>query len=689
MSATPRFECPERLVVGRVAALPIERAVQLLASPDPLAATRAFYAESTYARAAVSVASPSLAEAIDEWIQTGASRNPKTPLRALSYALRMASRCTPFGLFAGVGTVAVGDETSVALDETSDGFRTHTRPDMEALEELLRTVEAGDVRRRIRFVTNDCAFVRGSRLYVTNVNLANVIPNGRLGTIEQRDVSLRHTAAVAFVREYCASGAVYGDAIAALSTRFEATQADSERLFDRLVEAGIVISELRVSPIGDPFAYLVEKLGALGGDEGGSLRAAIAEAARLDRVPARYHTADAHDRVKRALRDATGSTTAIATQVDLVAAFEGTIGRTILSDAELLAGLMVRSGRVFRMQRYRERFVERYEGADRMVPLLELVDNAIGLGIPDDSILDAGDDTERDAALLHLLSEAARSGAEEIELTGPLLDLILPARDRGMQPLSAEIGFQLAAESREAVERGDYLMFATLIADRSGKTVSRFASMLGDDAVAAIRDVADRTLPDGELAAEFSFAPIASRAYNVCVRPRTYDCEVRAGLGSAPLGDTISPGDLWVGVDDERFYLWSQSRGRRVSIRETHALMTSLGAPNLCRFLALVQCDGHRAVEVDLGIGERLTYRPRLRYGRLVLAPRRWQFPRAVLGRGADAAGRELAALRERWGFPRYLHLCIPAPPSALAKCGIVSLWSLIRGEIPFSKAEA
>ncbi len=35
------------------------------------------------------------------------------------------------------------------------------------------------------------------------------------------------------------------------------------------------------------------------------------------------------------------------------------------------------------MEKFRKRFDERYEGSDRMVPLLELVDPNIGLGVPD------------------------------------------------------------------------------------------------------------------------------------------------------------------------------------------------------------------------------------------------------------------------------------------------------------------
>jgi lantibiotic biosynthesis protein len=653
----PRYDCLEMpLVIGRVASLPVERATELLAAPDPLEAARVFFAENVFARTAVAIASPSLAAAIDEWIAGRPVRNAKTPLRALCYALRMASRATPFGLFAGVGAVATGQETSLELDESSVDRRTHTRPDMGLMGKLVESVEQGDLRERVAYTTNDCAFVAGDRLHVTNLALTHTVLQGESGVRAQREVSLRHTKAVAFLREYCIAGATYRDIASALGQEFGAPVEECERLLDRLIEAGVVISELRASPLGDPIAYLTERLEAIGAAPP-ALAQAFADAKRLDELPVAQLTGADFARVSASFQQTVDSAPANAIQVDLQAAFRGQLARSILGDAAQLADLALRWGQVTRLDRFRQRFIDRYEGNERMVPLLELIDNNLGLGIPDDPTADDADDTARQAALMHALSEAARANLEEIDLQGKLLEELLPLRATGVLPRSIEVGFELASVSPEALARGEYRIISTMFSDRTSKLIGRFGGLLGDEAAARSVEIARREAPDGELMAEFAFVPAESRSYNVFIRPRIYDCEVRAGIGSAPSDTNISPSDLWVGIDGGRFFLWSQSRGSRVSVCETHAFMTAANAPNLCRFLALIGRDGTRLPSFDLGAAGNMTYLPRLTCGRVVVRPRSWQFPRSVFGDDERAIASELQRKRERWNLPRFVYL--------------------------------
>ena len=85
--------------------------------------------------------------------------------------------------------------------------------------------------------------------------------------------------------------------------------------------------------------------------------------------------------------------------------------------------------------------------------------------------------------------------------------------------------------------------------------------------------------------------------YNVTIRPAFFDALIPIGVGEASDGETVASDDLWVGIDGQRFFLWSLSRGRRVIPRESHLLNTAQGAPNLCKFLALVDSDGHRSLQ--------------------------------------------------------------------------------------------
>ncbi len=116
------------------------------------------------------------------------------------------------------------------------------------------------------------------------------------------------------------------------------------------------------------------------------------------------------------------------------------------------------------------------------------------------------------------------------------------------------------------------------------------------------------------LTAELSYVLSSARMYNVTIRPAFFDALLPIGVGEISDGDTIAPDDLWVGIDRNRFFLWSFSRQHLIIPRESHLLNTGQSAPNLCKFLALVNSDGRRYLQsFDLGAASLLTYLPQVR----------------------------------------------------------------------------
>ena len=645
------------LVVARVPSLPIDVALRVLSAADPLESARAFYAGNAFARAAVAVSSPSLAIAIDEWIAGKPSRNAKIALRALSVLIRMSARPTPFGLFAGIAPVELAERTTLTIRENALPRPSVTRPDMELLCELASSFEGSDAREHISYSTNDAAFVRGGRLYVTNIALVNYAPQDDLPRMQQREVSLNHTDAVAFVRDCCGSPMRYGSIVARLCERFGATEVPARSLLDRLIEAGVVVSELRASPVGDPVSYLLDRFEALGAPFATSLRAGLAEADRIDAAPLRTRCSGDYTALQATL-SALVSTPSHAIQVDSRAPLTGTLNAAILDDAACLAESFVRMGRTSRLDAFRKRFVECYEGMDRMVPLLELVDNNLGLGVPETSSLVPAD-PDRDAFVMRMVCESMRGQTEEIVLEGDVLERFAPSTfEPGSLPTSLEVAFTLVAQSPQEVDRGNYQMLAGFVSDGALKTLGRFAHLFDERVATRMAEVAKASVPSGQIVAEFAYAPPSARAYNVSIRPALLGREIRAGIGAPAQRDTIELSDLWVGLENDRFFLWSRSLARRVTVRETHALVTTANAPNLCRLLALLHADGKRFPSIDWGPAHESTYLPRLRRGRVVLSPRRWRFSRADFGAGEAQARRALERARDVWGLPRYVNVC-------------------------------
>ena len=93
------------------------------------------------------------------------SRRRKVHSKLLRYLIRMSSRPTPFGLFAGVALGRWGDETNVQLSATPR--RQRTRPDMAWLMNVVIRLESVPaIRRHLRFVANPSTLMRAGRIFL-------------------------------------------------------------------------------------------------------------------------------------------------------------------------------------------------------------------------------------------------------------------------------------------------------------------------------------------------------------------------------------------------------------------------------------------------------------------------------------------------------------------------------------------
>lgn len=117
--------------------------------------------------AAVEVASPVLARRVRE-VCAGHERRAHQVRRAVvsvvRYLLRMTSRATPFGLFAGVAPARFGSELAVRFGEDHHAV---ARVEAEWLADMITRLETcSELRSRLPVVLNNLSFVRDGRLVV-------------------------------------------------------------------------------------------------------------------------------------------------------------------------------------------------------------------------------------------------------------------------------------------------------------------------------------------------------------------------------------------------------------------------------------------------------------------------------------------------------------------------------------------
>jgi thiopeptide-type bacteriocin biosynthesis protein len=620
-------------------------------------------------REAVFIGSPSLDESLAAWHRDPESERGQRVERALvRYLSRMAARPTPFGLFAGISFGAIAAATAFQLGAREESRR-HTRLDNDYLFALLQTLPSDSVvRDALRYRPNDSLwFGAGRGRYVE----ARVDGKRRSYHL----VSVDDTPELRAMLELAAEGATRQALVEALASR-DTDAADARAFVDELIASQAVVPELQLPVTGDePLPILIRELAAVPATRS---IAATLDGARsaLDALDAAGFAADVerYRAVARSLK-----TLAVEPeldrlfQVDLArSAPDATLGRAIVGEIERGVTLLRRIGGGPRdpLARLRDAFATRYEG--RAVPLLEALDEEVGLGgaladtgDPSPLLRDlpASDEAEqsvpwgtRQAHRVALLGQALRDGADEIAL-GPedveaLADPAAPPLPRALDVMAT-----IVAPSRAAIARGDYrLHLHSAGGPPAGRVLGRFCH--ADPLLA--RAMVDLLAAEAAHDPEAIFAEVVhlpeGRLGNILLRPvlRTHEITY-LGRSGAPRVEQIAAADLVVSLEDGAFVLRSRRLGRRVVPRLTTAHNFSQGL-GVYHFLCLLQLEGLGGnLGWDWGPLESSPYLPRVRVGRLVLAPRRWRIRPPDARRFTAASGDERFRLIQEWRSRHHL----------------------------------
>jgi thiopeptide-type bacteriocin biosynthesis protein len=661
-------------LVGRTPLLPLHTVGEIWAA-DATAAIAALVDDPIVA-AALTAASPSLAASL----RSSSSPLSDRALRAvLTYLTRMATRTTPFGLFAGVGAVAAGQATTLAVAETRR--RTSSQLDFGLLGPLVAEVEermfaTGE----LRVVFNDATIVKGNRLAL--------IPDDReLDDLDApRLQSLRITATLEHLRALLKAPQRVDAIVAELVNRFAHDEARARDYLRTIWKAGFLISEAALSPNADvgEARFQLARAHPAGGEWIGDvhrrldrLDGEVLGAAHLDEYRAFAQEVETlagsvptSADVERSAADVKRLTTGDERRddkarspimVDLASPFDGKLGANVLVEVATLAELALRGGGRMRLPALTERFGRCFEGWLRFVPLLEAVDACLDLlasGSPESTWEPNASTPQRELLLDELVQRAAAEHRNEIALDAADVDILFPRLPKdAVVPSSMEVGFSIAASSIAAVDAGDFSIVAATMEGTvpAAATTARFFRILSTPTEHGDFVTAD---DDDVVSAELVYTPRRARLLNVGVRrvPAAYEI----GVGTFPSGDAVAIAldDLWIALDERTkcFVVRSNRLGKRVRIIETTALNPLAAAPPAALLLSLIS-RAEMIVPSRFAWTSRTAYayRPRLRYGRIVLRPATWQFDKDQLARDGLAKLGACAAMP----CPRFVALVV------------------------------
>ena len=606
-------------------------------------------------REAVSCASPSLALRADRI--AGGQGVPERQVRSAAvalarYQLRAAGRPTPFGLFAGVAGARFGGPASARFGEA---HRAAARCDAAWLLAVMERCEA-------------CTPLAG-RLTVVFSSLA-VLHAGRWEVPTGPDrQKIRDSPAVRAVRDASQAPVKISVLADLLSSAFPCSGDKGTRMLAELVRLGFLITSLRPAmTTTDALGHVTGELRAAGAHEIPETAGLLEQLEALHRDLAAHNAAEpGHQAAMR--EHLSMAVTEISAEgrtplcLDLRLDAEVTLPEPVRCEMAAAASALIRlspnPGGSPVWEDYHRRFVERF-GAATLVPLLDVINPAIGLGYPagyPTSILPLPPerDASRDAHLAQLIT-----GESEVMLTDGLIDAMTGSLfDPRLVPAHVEIAARVQAASTADLDAGRYTLHISP-ARAAGTLTSRFSALAAGSGLEHVYRSAP-AIHEGALPVQLSVPPLFIRGENVgripAYLPGLLSLGEHPGRGEQPLG----PGDLAVTATLRGLHLVHRETGQVIEPQVFHPLDLEKQMPTLGRFVAhLPRAFAADYLAFDWGPFRRLPHLPAVRYRRSVLSPEQWRLTAGSLPPAdADLAGwrRSLAAWRERTGCPAAVQL--------------------------------
>ena len=606
----------------RTALLPLKNL-----EPD-LESLFAFYHSSSLFQEAIAVASPSLHRSMQNHPSGEEKRKELFP-SLLKYYLRMCSRATPFGLFSAVGWGQFGASADLKL--RTETLRRKAAPDGEWIHAFIQNLEAQ---------------IESVRSFKVRVNPNLIKKLGRVFLREKKGTaaesfSIKSTLVSDTLFSYSKTPILFADLEAKLFETFD--EHPKERISSylwQLFQKRYLLSEntLCLTQTGalqkilenDPLAKALDEYEAAPFGQGVEpLEKACQHLARFKEIPHplqvdSYYESDAFR-----------------------------LPSSVKERVEEIVDLFWHSAKSSRpaLEKYQKQFQEKY-GVNRLVPLLELADPHLGLGIPAPEIpVPPQQSSSSDCWKKQVLSLLKN---RTVELAPPAA----LSKEETLQkaPLSFELYFELLASSEKKIEEGDYTLVVSPMGSslQAGGTFGRFLPLFHPDQKERLRQLLQKeeSLDSETLFVEATFFPESPRGANIVSHETLRAFRLQMHYHESE-PQSIEPEDIYVGASRDQLYLYSKKEGKRLQILLGSAANPLL-TPPLLQFLLEVSKSRFSYFSPFLWTGaENEEFLPRLTYKNAILSPARWR----LIAPPAENANRQIPTILKE----RLVSLDVPA----------------------------
>ncbi len=591
---------------------------------------------------AIYLASPDFYAEFSKWVDNenfDIKESRKITLSLYKYFVRMCTRPTPYGLFAGCASGQTSESTQIVFDENNK-FWKKSRLDMNYVAEMVNfIINLDEVKHQLKFYNNSSIYRLGNKYRYTEYRIHNKNRSYFLSSVGANDY-------IEQVLQTSKQGATINQLIAVLQSD-EISYDEALTYINELISAQILVSELEPTTTGNEFFDVLIKCML-------SLKGTNNLVLQLKSIKSLLNLQDTSIEKYNAIAENIRTNFTSTSKKDLVQTdlfFKTSVNQisekainTITKSVEKLFLLTPRSVSSD-IESFSKRFYERYE--EQEIPLLFALDNESGLGYGSNH----GGQAEN-APLVEDLAVPSR--VRDGKITWGLFEKMrfekfLEAKERKLQsieitdidmkpfeqnasnskiPESLYAFGSILASSAQSVDEGDFkFQLSVLSGPSAGNLFARFSH--GDEKLSAFVKQAieqEESSQPNAIFAEVVHLP-ESRVGNILMRPAFRKYEIPfLGNSSVVSEYQISLDDLLISVPNgSRVVLKSKRLNKEIIPRLTSAHNYNIGI-GVYRFLCDLQKDGYNSTFMwDWGMLSDQVFLPRIEYKKLILSRAKWR----------------------------------------------------------------
>ncbi|MDT8392876.1 MAG: lantibiotic dehydratase family protein [Bacteroidales bacterium] len=627
----------------RVPAMPLNILEEISASGQIDELLKKYFSQPIVTEA-LFLASPGIHRLTNKWLQGNMEdirSHEKFRHTLIKYLIRMASRSTPFGMFAGIAAGNFSSANNIVLSDIKE-HALYVRPDMQYLCSLSEQLQRDrPIRDKLSYFPNSSLYpVGGAYRYIEYLTDAEGVRKYQLQSVS-----------ITPELEKVIEAAQNGPGTRALARLIAQGGVDAEEamaFIQVLIDNQVLVSELEPLVSGTPYLEdLHTQVKQMGVDnqktreleEIYQLFDHLQKSAPANRMKSYLRILD----VIREKHDSLFGNTLIQADMKLKLN-SATLSNNIRNDLENILPVMMKlcrgrsSGLI---DKFSEALERRYGSAE--IPLAVALDAEMGPGyLPNDQNANASELlkdinvwksggnrseiiwTAVDTMLFGKLQRALIAGETQIEITDADLEQI----DDGGQtfPMSFSVLARIYGKWPDNPDK--YLIHLSSLGGTSALSLSGRFCHMDQKLLNAMRSIAqiEQEIAGKAVIAEIIHLP-QQRTGNILMRPVLRDYEIpylaRPAVGAA---QTIKVSDLMVSVRNGKINLRSRKLNAHVIPRMANAHNYALGSLQLYRFL----CD-FQSQNVSTGLSfswgpleSECPYLPRIMFRNIILHPATW-----------------------------------------------------------------